>query len=365
MNVKNLFKKISVSRKVTLLLAAMLIIAGMNIGVVFYYQSQVAEDSNSVDVAGQQRMLSQQMTRHANAVAAGNDEAKEPLRASMEKYQSNLDALDSGGTVDGTQVPAVPDSARNELRTEREEYESFRSNVEVVLNEPAGTEDFEAAITEIQVESDGLLTTSDDLVKALSAANSEQINFMQQLLLMLLLVDFVVFGFGVYVGRKYVGAPLRTLDEVAADIADGDLTADVEAAHPHFGAGTDEIAGLATTVETLRKNVKERINDAETSQQNAKQARQEAERLNDHLEEKATAFGTAMEQTAAGDFTKRMDEESQSEAMTNIASTFNDMTDELEATIAQIPVFRSRGRRVKRGSHSRSRRKSKRERTSQ
>lgn len=336
---KNLFKQTSVSRKVTLLLAAMLIIASLNIGVVFHYQSQVSEDSNSVDVAGQQRMLSQQMTRHANAVAAGDDDAREPLRASMEKYQSNLDALDSGGTVGGTRVPAVPDSARDELQAEQQEWESFRSNVEVVLNEESGTEDFEAAVAEIQAESDGLLTTSDDLVTALSVASSEKINFMQQLLLVLLFIDFVVFVSGVFVSRKYVGTPLKTLDEVAASIAGGDLKADVESAHPHFGAGNDEIAGLAATVETLRGNVRERINEAETSQQNAKQAREEAERLNDHLEEKATTFSTVMEQTAAGDFTKRMDEESQSEAMTNIARVFNNMADDLEATVAQIQSF--------------------------
>jgi nitrate/nitrite-specific signal transduction histidine kinase len=99
MSARNLLREISVSQKVALLMAAMLVIASVNIGVVFYYQSQVEKDSNAVDVAGQQRMLTQQMTRYANRIAAGDEAAKEPLRASMERYQSNLDALDTGGTV--------------------------------------------------------------------------------------------------------------------------------------------------------------------------------------------------------------------------------------------------------------------------
>ena len=339
MSARNLLREISVSQKVALLMAAMLVIASVNIGVVFYYQSQVEKDSNAVDVAGQQRMLTQQMTRYANRIAAGDEAAKEPLRASMERYQSNLDALDTGGTVGETSVPAVPDSARDELRTEQEEWESFRANIEVVLNEEPGTEAFEAALSEIQAESNGLLSTSDDLVKALSAANSQQIGFMQQLLLVLLVIDFIVFGFGVYASRAYVGKPLKTLDAVAANIAEGDLATDVEGAHPHFGAGNDEIAGLATTVETLRGNVQERIDDAEAARGTAEEARQEAEQLNGHLEEKAAAFSTTMEEAADGDLTQRMDNSSQSEAMTDIATTFNEMIGELEATITRIQSF--------------------------
>ncbi len=367
MSARDVLRQVSVSQKVALLMAVMLVIAGVNIGVVFYYQSQVEQDSNAVDVAGQQRMLTQQITRYANGVAAGDEEAREPLRAATEKYQSNLDALDTGGTVGDTAVPAVPESGRDELQTEREEWNSFKSNVEVVLDEDAGPEEFDAALSEIQSESNGLLSTSDDLVKALSAANSQQIGFMQQLLLVLLLVDLVMFGFGVYVSRAYVGTPLKTLDDVAADIADGDLSTDVEGAHRHFVAGSDEIAGLAATVETLRQNVQGRIesaetaraeaeaaeseakaaqsdaqsaqSEAETARRDAERAREEAEQLNTHLEQKAAAFSTTMEQAAAGDFTQRMDNESQSEAMTNIATAFNEMVDELETTIAEIQSF--------------------------
>jgi methyl-accepting chemotaxis protein len=320
-------------------MVAMLVIAGVNVGVVFYYQSQVENDSNAVDVAGQQRMLTQQMTRYANRIAAGDEEAKEPLRAAMERYQSNLDALETGGTVDGTDVPPVPESSRDELRAEQQEWDSFRTNLEVVLNEEPGTERFDAALSEVQDNSNGLLSTSDDLVKALSAANSQQIRFMQQLLLVLLALDLIVFGFGIYVGRTYVGAPLDTLDRAAADVADGDLTTDIEGSHPHFQTGSDEIAGLAATVETLRGNVQQRIRNAETAENEAETARKDAERLNSHLEEKATSFSTTMERAAAGDLTQRMDEGSQNEAMADIAATFNDMMADLEATMTRIQSF--------------------------
>lgn len=350
---QNPLRTLSVSQTVALLMTALIIIAGMNIGVVFYFQSQVSEDSNAIDVAGQQRMLTQQMTRHANRLATGDESAREPLQAAAEKYQSNLAALEQGGTVDGTTVPAVPTSAQDQLETEKEEWNSFESNVQTVLDAEPGSPEFEAALSEIQANSDSLLATSDDLVKALSEANSQKLGFMQQLLVLLLLADLVVFGAGVYVSRKYIGSPLARLDTVAADIAGGNLNADVSGAHPHFEEGSDEIAGLATTIETLRSNVTERIDTAETAKANAQsaeaeakeareqaeQAQQEAKELNAHLQEKAEQFGMRMDKAADGDMTQRMDPDSQSAAMTDIADSFNGMMAELEQTFAELHTF--------------------------
>jgi methyl-accepting chemotaxis protein len=348
--VRDLPRRISINQKIGVLLAVMLVIASINVGVVFYYQSQVEKDSNAVDVAGEQRMLTQRMARFSNAVANGNEDAREPLRAAAEKYQSNLDALDEGGTTGGTQVEPVPESARPELRAEKEGWESFSENIEIILNGDPESEAFQTALTEIQTDSDTLLTTSDDLVGALSAANSQQIAFMQQLLLVLFGVDIVVFLLGLYVGRRYIGSPLSALTTVAADIADGNLTADVEGRHAHFRTGSDEIAGLANTVETLQDNVNSRIEaaesakaeaqaakaDAEEASAQAEQAQQDAEELNTHLREKSEAFSTIMNHAADGDLTQRMDPQSRSDAMTGIGEAFNSMMANLENTVAQI-----------------------------
>lgn len=51
-----LFAQLSVNKKIGLVLGMMMVIAGVNVGVVHHYQAQVAEDSNAVDHAGQQRM---------------------------------------------------------------------------------------------------------------------------------------------------------------------------------------------------------------------------------------------------------------------------------------------------------------------
>lgn len=75
------------------------------------------------------------------------------------------------------------------------------------------------------------------------------------------------------------------------------------------------------------------------SQEDAEQARKEAEELNDALDQKATEFGQVMEAAADGDLTQRMDPQSPSDAMTRVAETFNDMMDDLEETMVSIQTF--------------------------
>ncbi len=59
--------------KVIVLLLAALILLGINIVVVYQYQKIGEKDSQVVDVAGAQRMLTQEIAKSVNAVASGDD----------------------------------------------------------------------------------------------------------------------------------------------------------------------------------------------------------------------------------------------------------------------------------------------------
>jgi methyl-accepting chemotaxis protein len=56
----------------------------------------------------------------------------------------------------------------------------------------------------------------------------------------------------------------------------------------------------------------------------------------DELEAKASEFNTVLQRTAEGDLTSRLDPESRSEAMQEIARGFNRTIDELESTLVDI-----------------------------
>jgi methyl-accepting chemotaxis protein len=85
-----------------------------------------------------------------------------------------------------------------------------------------------------------------------------------------------------------------------------------------------------------------RIERVEAAKAEADARRQEVEELNDHLEAKADAYSATMARAADGELTVRLDTDSESEAMTQIAESFNEMLDDTETTVEEIQAFADR-----------------------
>ncbi|MFC7057061.1 HAMP domain-containing protein [Halovenus salina] len=164
------------------------------------------------------------------------------------------------------------------------------------------------------------------------------------LLLAVLLVGLAAFG--LTIGRDTVRTVGRLVTE-AETLQSGDLDTPVETER------TDEFGDIFRALEQLRsslgrkiREVEEECERAESARQAAEQARSEAEQahseaetLNEHLEARATCFSEAMADAADGDLTRRMDTETENDAMAEIAASFNEMMAELETTFGQIQSF--------------------------
>ena len=108
----------------------------------------------------------------------------------------------------------------------------------------------------------------------------------------------------------------------------------------------DDLQAMVTDLERSRAEAEEAKADAEAAQADAEKAQTEAEvaqadaeRLNAALDRKAAEFSDVMEAAADGDLTRRMSTESPTQSMTDIAEGFNEMIDELEATIRSVNEF--------------------------
>ncbi|WP_435175557.1 methyl-accepting chemotaxis protein [Halorussus sp. AFM4] len=195
---------------------------------------------------------------------------------------------------------------------------------------------------------------------------------------LLVLVGLVALGFafvGATLGRTTANA-LDDISEKAAAIADGDLSVqldesdridevgEVQDAFVSMRAYLDTAADQATaianrefdapvmdedvpgefgeTLRTMSADLEALIDDIEQTRAEAQRARTEAEDLNAALERKAAEFGDVMAEAADGDLTRRMDPESRSDAMAEIAEQFNEMMDALERTTGRIKAFSTR-----------------------
>ena len=166
-----------------------------------------------------------------------------------------------------------------------------------------------------------------------------------------LMVVIGVMALGLLIGggliSRLVIPPLERLTRKARAVEAGEYDTEIQSGR------ADEFGTLFGSVATMRDSLQQRVAEAERQQdraetakaeadqarREAEQAKQEAEALATGLEERAEEFGSAMRRAAAGDLTVRVEEDGESEAMQEIASSFNEMLTDIEATVVRIRSF--------------------------
>jgi len=151
---------------------------------------------------------------------------------------------------------------------------------------------------------------------------------------------------GVTIGSNTI-ISLRRVSGRARAMADGDLNVDLETARDdEIGALYDSFAEMRDSIrekigeaETAREEAEAARADAETARQRAEQEAAEMEAMTTHLETKATEYGDVLSEAADGDLTRRVDPDSENEAMASVGVHINEALDALEGTIAEMKTF--------------------------
>ena len=152
-----LFKKY---QSIIVAVIAFLILVVSILGINVYISYQLEANSERVNLAGRQRMLSQQIAKSIesgmNAVLIGNDSAGyfEELKASAELFDSTLTAFDKGGTTQSTvgkpiTIKAIEDQkGKQAVKSGQEIWQNLRAYIYLFSNNISGIKPVsKAAIT--------------------------------------------------------------------------------------------------------------------------------------------------------------------------------------------------------------------------
>ncbi|MFB6093225.1 MAG: methyl-accepting chemotaxis protein [Haloquadratum sp.] len=135
----------------------------------------------------------------------------------------------------------------------------------------------------------------------------------------LILLALVSLAFvGVVVGSNTI-VSLRHLARRADAMAGGDLDVDLSTTR------TDEFGTLYRSFDEMRGELRTQIRSMEEK--------------NESLEATAAAYGDVMDDVADGDLTRRLDPDTDHEAMADIAVSFNAMLDAVEETLTEVKAF--------------------------
>ncbi|TYL39364.1 chemotaxis protein [Natronococcus pandeyae] len=183
----------------------------------------------------------------------------------------------------------------------------------------------------------GYHTTEDGWTVLVHTTDAEALGFVDtidQYGTMITLGGVLLIGlFGAVLGRN-TATSIDRLRRKAGQMEDGDLDVEFETKR------IDNIGRLYDGFGSMRDELKRQITESEDARAEAERERERVERLNDDLEQAATAYGSVMETAADGDLTARMaPEEFDNETMQTIGTEFNEMLTEIEATVETLTEF--------------------------
>ena len=130
------------------------ILATTSVGLLVHQGRQAADATLQVSAASELQTLSQQIAKSAQLALRGNQAAIAELDVARNRYSALLQALEEGGTVGGTRLPAAPSAIRPQLQqlgeawrpTERNSGELVRQAEDLVaLGSAAATLESRAA----------------------------------------------------------------------------------------------------------------------------------------------------------------------------------------------------------------------------
>ena len=201
------------------------------------------------DVAGRQRMVSEQMLAAVQGSANGDPSARDALRARATLFAVTLSALDTGGRVGDLELAPPPDAVRPELRAIRAHWDALNEPIRVVLELPATDAAARAARELLRERLPELRDASHRLVVAFELWHGRYRERIVAILYAVAIGDLVLFAVGLLLARYMIGRPILLIEKAARRVQEGDYSARVPI------LTNDELAVLARTFNGMSERV--------------------------------------------------------------------------------------------------------------
>ena len=248
-----------------------------------------------------------------------------PVEGSVMEVMST----DSGGVVIAANSDAILQEyfALEALPHLNDELTTAR--VDTVTNEHELIDDSQMVVAQVPIEQKPWAVTiaaPQDTIYATTGAVT------QNILLLVAISIFGLVGLGAVISRD-INNSLDDMTSYAEEIEQGNLEVQIDRSR------ADEFGQLAQLFVRIRDTLQAQLTEVENKATQADAAKAEAEQFASHLESKAREYEAVMDACRDGDLSARLDAHSESEALEQIAVSFNEMLESLEATVVDVRHF--------------------------
>lgn len=222
------------------------------------------QDAHTINLAGRQRMLIQQISSLMIGVNTSNDPFDPAvLSKSADLYSQTLFVLQHGGTFTDYSGKVVTLTHPNdpvvtaELTALDNDWKEFKPLVERVIQKGPVVSGSAEAHT-IQQTTHLLVDQADRVASSYEQVSKRKISTLIALQFSFLAVGLVLLGVGWRMTYRSIVLPLRSLEQSAARIGIGDFSTPVSA------GGPDEIQVLSTAMDSMRSQLAQSRRELET-----------------------------------------------------------------------------------------------------
>ncbi|MEW5870632.1 MAG: type IV pili methyl-accepting chemotaxis transducer N-terminal domain-containing protein [Chloroflexota bacterium] len=257
----------------------------ISVGATFWGLNAQKVDAVVINLAGRQRMLTQQMTRLALEIEKqGLAEDKRLLQESRNAFEQTLMALRAGGPApylagSSVELPRTTEQGILEQIDQVEQtWQDFEEQLAVVMRASPDSQELGQAVKSVEGISTTLAAEADQLVRLYEAQSTAKITALRQVQMIFLASALLLLAAGVWVTYRYVLHPLQDLGTAANRIGAGNLDRPVQV------SGDVEIQVLGTSMEDMRGRLHTAQQElrawANTLEERVTQRTQELEALN-------------------------------------------------------------------------------------
>jgi two-component system, NarL family, nitrate/nitrite sensor histidine kinase NarX len=216
-----------------------LLLVAASVAVTFWLVASQQHDAAILNLAGRQRMLTQQMTRLALTQPDSPD-----LTQTMARFEQTLIALQDGGTTTDahgrfvTLPPITDTTSRTQLAQINQTWQTVRPQLQAPTDNNL-----------LAQETAVLVTQLDQFVTGYEAQARAKISRLRQVQIVFLLMALLLIGWGYYLVRRRLILPLTALGQAAREIGDGHLDRPLPPLHD------DELGRLGQTMAAMRSQI--------------------------------------------------------------------------------------------------------------
>lgn len=283
----SLVKQLLLPRKYRAIVYAVGFFLVFDLGVLilnFYTSYQITEDAISINLAGRQRMLLQQISRLVIELdSTGNQQTVGEIQTSQETFQQTLYALRDGGHApyfSSSQVILSPTHAPqilDQITLVENDWQKLRTHLAILTSSPPDTAAFSQAFQTIKDTIPGLVDQVDQMVYLYEQQASGRVYLLRNVQIAFVVCALALLLSGFWATRYFILRPMGALGQAAQQIGAGALETPVKV------SGDAEIELLGTAMEEMRRDLlaskSELLRAAATLEERVIQRTQELESL--------------------------------------------------------------------------------------